>query len=155
MSPHIANVNCQSDSTDSAMPWSGMYSSTKSALHTMSDALSMECSYLDKNIKVMLVAPGAVRSNIANSAAGHELPPDSLFRQFTQIIRERSRSSQGGNAVTAEEFSRHVVPRMLEDNPPEYLTFGGFATAFAIAHSLPRFMVRWVIGKVWGRPNQP
>lgn len=51
-----------------------MYSSTKSAFYAMSDALSMEYSrYLDKNIKVMLITPGSVRSNIANNAAGYEL----------------------------------------------------------------------------------
>lgn len=78
----------------------------------MSDALSMECSYLDKHIKVMLIAPGTVRSNIAHNAADYELFPDSLFKQFTQIINKRNRSTLRGNAVTAEEFSRKVVPWM-------------------------------------------
>lgn len=155
MSPRTADVNCQSDTPDSVTPWNGMYSSTKSAFHTMSDALSMECSYLDKNIKVMLIAPGTVRSNIAHNAAGYELFPDSLFRQFTQIIGKRNRSTLESNAVTAEEFSRKVVPGILDANPPEYMTFGGFATAFAIVQSLPRFMVRWMARKIWNRPNRP
>ena len=121
----------------------------------MSEALSMECSYLDKNIKVMLVAPGAVRSNIVDNAAGYELLPDSLFKRFTQIVHKRVVVSQGGNAVTAEEFSQQVVPQVLGANPPAYITLGGFATVFAVAHWLPRVVIRWVMGKVWNKPNQP
>lgn len=121
----------------------------------MTDALSMECSYLNKNIKVMLIAPGAVRSNIADNAAGYELLPDSLFKRFTQIIHKRITVSQGGNAVTAEEFSRGIVSQVLGANPPAYITLGGLTTVFAVAQWFPRFLIRWIMGKVWNKPNQP
>jgi len=120
----------------------------------MTDALAMECSYLNKNIKVMLVAPGAVRSNIASNAAGYEVPPDSLFKQFTQAIHKRIMASQGDSAITAEEFSRQVVSQVLTTNPPEYMTLGGFSTMSAVAQWLPRSLVRWAMGKLWNKPNQ-
>jgi len=138
----------------SATPWNGTYSATKAGLHLLTDALSMECSYLNKDIKVILVVPGAVKSNIASNAAGYDLSPDSLFRQFTQIIHKRIAASQGANATTAEEFSQQVVSQVLKRNPPEYMTLGGYATAFAIAQWLPRFFVRWGMRKIWDRPNQ-
>lgn len=120
----------------------------------MTDALAMECSYLNKNIKVILVAPAAVKSNIANNMAGYDLSPDSLFGQFTQIIHKRIATSQGENALTAEEFSQQVVYQVLRPNPPEYVTLGGFATVFAIAEWLPRSLVRWIMSKIWNRPNR-
>jgi len=120
----------------------------------MTDALAMESSYLNKNIKVMLVVPGAVKSNITNNMAGYEVPPDSLFRQFTQIVRKRIEVSQGDSALSAEEFSRQVVSRVLTTNPPEYMTLGGLSTAFAVAQWLPRSLLRWVMWKVWNKPNR-
>jgi 1-acylglycerone phosphate reductase len=155
VSPLHRRHELSDDAAYSVIPWNGAYSSTKGALHLMTDALAMECSYLNKNIKVMLVAPGAVKSNIANNAAGYEIPPDSLFKQFTQIVHKRIVTSQGDNATTAEEFSRQVVSRVLTTNPPEYMSLGGFATASAVAQWLPRSLVRWAMWKLWNKPNQP
>ena len=136
------------------VPWNGAYSSTKGALHLMTDALAMESSYLNKNIKVMLVVPGAVKSNIANNMAGYEIPPDSLFRQFTQIVRKRIEASQGDSAMSAEEFSRQVVSRVLTTNPPEYMTLGGLSAVFTVAQWLPRSLLRWVMWRAWNKPNR-
>ena len=120
----------------------------------MTDALSLECSFLNKNIKVILVAPGAVKSNIANNVAGYEVPPNSLFKRYTQAVHRRIGASQGENSYTAEEFSRRVVSQVLKPNPPAYMTLGGFALVFAIACWMPRFLLRWAMGKVWGKPNR-
>jgi 1-acylglycerone phosphate reductase len=138
----------------SATPWNGIYSSSKGALHLMTDALSMECSFLSENIKVILVTPGAVKSNIAKNAADYDVPPDSLFKQFTQSIHKRIMASQGPNALTGKEFSQHIVSQVLSPKPPGYITYGGHATAFAIAHWMPRFCVRWVMWKIFNKPNQ-
>ena len=131
-----------------------MYSSTKAAFHMMTDALAMECSYLNKDIKVVLIAAGAVRSNLANNAMSYEPPPDSLFKQFTQIIHKYTVASQGDSAITAEEYSRRVVAQVLSTNPPAYVSLGGFATVFAVVHWLPRSLVRWAMWKVSNKPNQ-
>jgi len=158
--PHMAEqgsgviVNVGSVAGNVSTPWNGTYCSAKAAFHSMSEALAMECSFISNNIKVVLVAPGAVRSNITKSAAGYTVPSDSLFRQYTQAIHKRIGASQGENAFTAEEFSRQLVPQVLSPNPPEYVTLGGFSRAFAIAQWMPRSFSRWVMWKVWGTPNQ-
>ena len=152
-SPHHQH-KLSGDAAYRTTPWNGTYSSTKGALHLMTDVLAMECSFLKKNIKVMLIAPGAIKSNIANSAADYDVPPDSLFKQFTQIIHKRIAASQGGNATTAEEFSRQVVSQVLNTNPPEYMTLGGYATASAIAQWMPRSLMRWAMWKLWNKPNE-
>lgn len=132
-----------------------MYSSTKGALHLMTDALSMECSFLNKNIKVMLVAPGAVKSNIAKNASGYEIPPNSLFKRFTQIIQKRIAASQGPSSMETDDFSRQVVSQALNDNPPMYMTLGGFSTWAAVVQWFPRVLLRWAVGKVFGKRDQP
>jgi len=152
-SPHRLH-ELSDDPAHSATPWNGTYSATKAGLHLLTDALSMECSYLSENIKVILVVPGAIKSNIANNVAGYDLSPDSPFRQFTQIIHKRIATSQGANAKTAEEFSQQVVSQVLKPDPPEYMTLGGYATVFAIAQWMPRYLVRWGMWKIWNKPNQ-
>jgi 1-acylglycerone phosphate reductase len=136
-------------------PWNGMYSSMKGALHLMTDALGTECSFLDKNIKVMLVVPGAVKSNIAKNASGYEVPPDSMFKNFTQIIHQRIAVSQGPKSMNAGDFSRQVVSQVLNKNPPAYITLGGFSTVAAVVQWLPRFLLRWALGRIFNKPNQP
>ena len=154
VSPSYHRAGLADDAAYSVTPWNGMYSSSKAAFHVMTDALAMECSYLNKNIRVVLIAPGAVRSNIVNNAMSYELPPDSLFKQFTQVIHRRVAASQGDNAVTAEEFSRQIVAQVLSTNPPAYISLGGFAAVFAVAHWLPRSLVRWAMRRVWNKPNE-
>lgn len=93
-------------STYNVISWDGTYSSAKVTLYLMTDALAIECSYLNKNSKAMLIVTGAIKSNITNNAAGYEVPPETLFKQLTQVIHKRIVTSQGDNATTAEEFSR-------------------------------------------------
>jgi hypothetical protein len=57
--------------------------------------------------------------------------------------------------MKTEEFSRQVVSQVLYKRPPEYITVGGLTMVFAIAQWLPRFLLRWAVGKVLNRPNQP
>jgi short-subunit dehydrogenase len=121
----------------------------------MSDALALECSYLNKNINVVLIAPGAVESNIASNASGYDLPPDSMFKNFTQIIQKRIAASQGKHSMKAEDFSRRVVSKVLDANPPDYMTLGGLSVWFAVVQWFPRFLFRWVVGKVLNKPNRP
>jgi len=141
--PHMAEqghgvvVNIGSVAGNVPTPWNGTYCASKSALHAMNEALAMECGFLNKNIKVVLVAPS-----------------DSLFKQYTQAIHKRIVASQGGNAMTGEEFSQHLVSQVLSLNPPDYVTLGGFHKVFAAAQWLPRSLVRWAMWKVWGQPNQ-
>lgn len=46
-----------------ATPFQGFYNASKAALHSYTETLRMECQPL--NVKVVLVAPGSVKSNIS------------------------------------------------------------------------------------------
>jgi short-subunit dehydrogenase len=46
-----------------ATPFQGFYNASKAALHSYTDTLRMECRPL--KLKIVLVAPGAIKSNIS------------------------------------------------------------------------------------------
>ncbi|KAJ6504391.1 oxidoreductase [Mycena vulgaris] len=156
----ISSVNIQiSAPLRSAVPWNGLYSATKAAVHSMSDILSMELKPF--NLRVMNVVPGAIRSNIANNQAARfrsaQLPAfllpiyiwihaacrrASLYQDFLPNIIQRMNSSQGPNAMPADAFAKEVVRRALQRNPPANMTLGGNSGMFTLFRWLPK---AWVL----------
>jgi 1-acylglycerone phosphate reductase len=129
----------------SPSPWNGLYSASKSALHTLSEVLNMECRPF--NIDVMLVAPGAISSNIARNQAGSfHLPPDSLYGEYLENIMARLWASQSKYAMPNEVFARRVAAKALRRKPPAYISLGGGSFVFALAKWFPR---SWVLNLAW------
>jgi|SRR5579871_269454 len=68
ISPHQgANkvVNIGSMVGYKSTPWGSVYCATKAAVHSLSDALRMELK--NYGVRVMVVAPGAIKSEIGNA----------------------------------------------------------------------------------------
>jgi short-subunit dehydrogenase len=101
---------------------------------SLTDTLFMETKPL--GIKVMLVAPGSIRSNIANNASrGYQLPEGSLYKDYLPNIIQRIYASQQ-RPMAAEVFARKVVAAALRKDPPYYLTLGTNSTTFWILKNL-------------------
>ncbi|KAJ6575349.1 oxidoreductase [Mycena capillaripes] len=156
--PHMATrrsgliVNIGSIVADIAVPWNGVYSASKAAMRLMSDILSMELKPFD--IKVMYIAPGSVRSNISSNQAARfrpSLPDTSRYTAFLPNIIQRMNASQGANALPAEEFARQVVRRVLQKNPPSFMTLGGNSTVFTLFRWLPKAWVLWYLWRLYSR----
>ncbi|KAJ7675386.1 oxidoreductase [Mycena rosella] len=154
--PHMATrrtgllVNIGSVVADTAVPWNGLYSATKAAMHSMSDILSME--FKPFNLRVMNVIPAAIRSNIANNQAGRfSLPETSRYHEFLPNIIQRMHSSQGPAAMPADLFAKVVVRKALQRNPPASLMLGGNSTAFTIFRWLPKAWVLWFLWRLYSR----
>lgn len=98
----------------------------------------MECIPL--NIRVLLVSPGAIKSNISkNESTIFNLPPDSLYGAFIHNIIARMNASQGLHvAMPNEVFAKKVVQKALLPNPPYYMTLGGYSLKFWLLTWLPR-----------------
>jgi 1-acylglycerone phosphate reductase len=111
---------------NSATPWYGPYSSSKAALHSLSDTLDMELRPF--GIKVMLLALGMIRSNIsANVAAIHDFQPAvSFYDKYRENIN--ARLGQGEDVMASDVFARKLVDAALTPSPPQYMTFGGQAS---------------------------
>ena len=118
----------------------------------MSEVLSMECKPF--NISVLLVAPGAVKSNISNNQASRfSLPSDSLYKSFLHNIIERLHLSQTSNAMPSKAFAKEVVTKALRRNPPSYMTLGGNSSLFSFVKYLPRTWVFWLLWRRFSKKN--
>ncbi|KAI9068708.1 NAD-P-binding protein [Trametes sanguinea] len=151
--PHMAArksgtiVNVGSIFGEIPVPWGGLYSSSKAALHTLSDTLYMECKPF--NINVVLLVPGGVRSNIVNNQSGPErlkFPENSLYADYVDSILTKLTASQRGNPTPADVFSKQVVGAVLKPNPPRYLTLARMSGVFWLFTWLPR---TWILNYFW------
>ncbi|XP_062072967.1 short-chain dehydrogenase virD-like [Humulus lupulus] len=111
-------------------PWAGSYCASKATVHAFTETLRVELRPFD--INVVLVVPGAVRSNLGNAAMeklrGIEWK---LYKGYKEAIEERARASQVGKATEARIFARHVVKKVLKPKPPKHIVFGHMTCLFA------------------------
>ncbi|KAJ7438014.1 oxidoreductase [Mycena galericulata] len=154
--PHMAErrsgliINISSVVADIAVPWNGMYSASKAAVRAMNDILSMELKPF--NVRVMYVAPGAIRTNISNNqAALFKLPPTSRYTDFLPDILRRIHASQGANSMSAATFAKTLVRRALQKKPPAYMSIGGNAFGFKVLAWLPKAWVLWYLWRIYSK----
>jgi hypothetical protein len=79
------------------------------------------------------------------------LPDTSRYTAFLPNIIQRMNASQGPNALSADKFAHQVVRRVLQKNPPRYMTLGGNATAFTLFKWLPKAWVLWYLWRLYSR----
>jgi NAD(P)-dependent dehydrogenase (short-subunit alcohol dehydrogenase family) len=96
-------------------PWTGAYCAMKAALHTLSEVLRVEVAPL--GIEVIVVQPGAVRSEVANNAPvdlERYATPDSLAAQPDRSGRLRAfarrRAHATARAARGADRPRHGFP---------------------------------------------
>ncbi|KAI0639988.1 NAD-P-binding protein [Trametes polyzona] len=151
--PHMASrkkgtiVNIGSIAGEIPVPWGGIYGASKAALHSITDALYMECIPL--HINVVLVAPGGVKSNIAaNQVERVKLPENSLYADYMDAILTKLNLSQGSNSMPADKFSQKVVGAVLKPQPPRYMTLAAMSRIYRVLLWFPR---GWVLRLFWRR----
>jgi NAD(P)-dependent dehydrogenase (short-subunit alcohol dehydrogenase family) len=100
-------------------PLSGAYTASKAALEAFSHAWRRELS--GKGINVMIVRPGAVRSDIWEKGEAGPPEPDSFFTGAHQ--RKAALSAQGlKGAYDCDEFGLRVVRLITRRRPPVLVT---------------------------------
>lgn len=142
----LASPSCPSlTPRPSTTPWVGSYCAAKAALHKVTESLWMECRPL--NIDVMLVAPGAVKSNLAdNTASRFQMAPESLYGAYVDKILARMHASQGPAAMDTAECAHQIVQAALKPKLQRYLTLGGYWFTFALFEWLPK---SYTLNKLW------
>ena len=103
-------------------PFAGAYSSSKAAVHSLSDALRMELAPL--GIDVVTIQPGGVRSAFGEHAEeAIRLPDNSVYRSVESGIRARAQAGQQG-ATPVQKFVVPVVDALLRESPPAIIRGG-------------------------------
>ncbi len=124
-------------SADFVSPFAGVYCASKAALHALSEALRMELSPFA--IRVIIVAPGAIRSYFgATAEKGLEktLSPHSLYQSILPAIQARARASQS-NPSPVEVVVQRIMREVDKDKPKPILRVG--KGAFALL-----YLKRWL-----------
>ncbi|KAI6038278.1 hypothetical protein EDC04DRAFT_2570284 [Pisolithus marmoratus] len=126
-------------------PWNTLYYASKAALHSITEGLSMELKPF--GIKVMLVAPGGVTSNISkNQALTFKLPPTSHYVEYEDRLIESMNLAVNKDSMPADTFAREVVAKALATCPPSYMSLGWNSWTVYILQWLPR---QFVLGQMY------
>ena len=116
---HGRIINIGSISGLATTPFSGAYGASKSALHSISDALRVELSKF--NIKVITVHAGGIQSNFSNNRI-MENNPD-FFENFDDIMKTRKEVFTK-DAMPAHEFAQRLVKLVMKKDPKPIVKIG-------------------------------
>lgn len=131
------------------LQFGGFYAISKAAVNTMSTVLRTELEPF--NIKVMLLEPGAVKSNIANNHLPYEASEASPYFPIKDLIANRLQLSQvHSTAPGREAFADDVARHALKKSPPKILITGGKAWLFKILTKVPISLVQWLFSYRFG-----
>jgi NAD(P)-dependent dehydrogenase (short-subunit alcohol dehydrogenase family) len=144
-------VNVGSVSGILTTPFAGVYCATKAALHSLSDALRMELAPF--NIKVIMVQPGAIRSNFgvnALAAVDRVIRAGSHYQAVEEGIRARANASQR-RATPSTELARLIADNILKSDPPAVIRGGLGSTVMPVMkHLLPTPLLDRLLGRQFG-----
>ncbi|KAK4514701.1 WD repeat protein Lub1 [Mucor velutinosus] len=130
-------------------PWAGIYALSKAAVHSMSDTLRLELKPF--GIQVVVVAPGAIKSNFGNAGAKIvNVPEDSLYASIAKFIIARANMSQSAGNTPNEVFARHVVKKITQPVSPKYITYGATSWVFLLFYYLPFFIKDLIFYRKFG-----
>jgi NAD(P)-dependent dehydrogenase (short-subunit alcohol dehydrogenase family) len=130
-------------------PFAGAYSSSKAALHSLSDGLRMELAPF--GIGVVMIQPGGVRSAFGDHAEeAIRLPEGSVYQPMEEGVRARAQAGQRG-ATPVQAFVVPVVEKLLRDKPPLVIRGGNNSLRLPLMKKLlPMATFDRIVSKVFG-----
>jgi short-subunit dehydrogenase len=144
-------VNIGSVSGILTSPFAGAYCASKSAVHSLSDALRMELSPF--GIAVITVQPGGISSELGNTAHKGIISGNggaSFYEKIASAIEQRALASQV-NATPAGEFAEMLVKELLSENPRPVVRLGRQSSLIPfIRYAFPQRLRDGILKKKFG-----
>ena len=147
-----AVVNNTSVSSVAALPFLGVYSSSKSALAMLTETLRFELAPL--GVRVVELKTGNVRTNIISNLHGgseKKLPAESVYAPAREIVERSLRQEDFVDyGVPAERWAAEVSALLLARNPPAVVWKGENAFLGWLGTILPRGWLDGYVKKLSG-----
>lgn len=147
-------VNCSSVLGLVVAPWRAAYNASKFALEALTDTLRIEMR--DTDIKVVLIEPGPVTSNIRKNSVPHfekwidweNSPRVDLYREKLLPRLYRNDGKKDGFELPASAVTAKLI-RALESSSPSPRYFVTFPTYLmnVLRRILPNRLLDWVLAK--------
>ncbi|KAF9162894.1 hypothetical protein DFQ26_003137 [Actinomortierella ambigua] len=129
-------VNVGSVTAYATTPFGGLYAASKAAVHSLSNCMRLELAPF--GVKVSIVAPGAIKSNIGdNNLKAFYLPENSYYQTLLEYVMARANASQAPGCTPTAVFAQYVVKQCVKSSPPRYIDYGYMTNLFRIVRYLP------------------
>ncbi|GAX78022.1 hypothetical protein CEUSTIGMA_g5464.t1 [Chlamydomonas eustigma] len=130
-------------------PWAGVYSSSKAAVHSLTDVLRLELAPF--GVQVMLVAPGAIRSNMGKNNLDHmDLNSLKIFKPFAENIQQRAVTSQTSSSTPTDHFATKVVDEITRSTLRRQFIYGHRTTLVLFVLMFPYWIQDWLVARSFG-----
>ena len=147
--PHLraqksgAIVNISSMGGQLSFPGASAYSASKFALEGLSEALALEVAPF--GIKVVIVEPGALRTNFSATDAIKFMPGMEAYRDIVGTMRGLVHDMHGNQDGDPAKAARALDLALQADNPPLRLQIGADSILAVRAHAeqLLRDLATW------------
>ena len=143
-------VNIGSVSAHLTTPFAGSYCASKSALHSLNDA--MRCELEPFGVRVQCVMAGGIRSNFGATAReqlDQVFTDDSRYRAILSHIQERAGLSQK-NGSPAEDVAAAVINAAIDRPDRPYITVAAGARMLFLTSKLPHKWLDRLLQKRFG-----
>ena len=142
---HIINIS--SAGAPLSLPFQAFYSSSKSAISTMSEALRIEVK--PYNIKVCSVLPGDIVTEFTDNRKTFIAPNDAYKARVVKSVEKMSNDERNG--MSPDYIAKLIYKMVYKKNPPVYVVGGlSYKILVRLSKVLPKRFVVYLIGKLYG-----
>jgi NAD(P)-dependent dehydrogenase (short-subunit alcohol dehydrogenase family) len=143
-------INIGSTSSLLAFPGASAYSASKFAVRAISDSLRVELKPF--GMSVILVAPGAVESEIwdkgkAYKAKLRKTVKAEIAQLYAPLIKFGDKLNEKIKKIPASEVAKQVAHALISRKPKPYYLVGNDAKGAAKVAKFPRGLLDWIILK--------
>jgi len=143
-------INIGSTSSMLAFPGASAYSASKFAVRAITDSLRLELKPF--GMSVILVAPGAVESEIWDKGKAYKeklrktVKPE-IAQLYAPLIKFGDKLNDELKKIPADEVAKAVAHAFTSKKPKRYYIVGNDAKGAAKAAKLPKGLMDWIILK--------